>query len=43
MRSSQPLGRLGAPEEIVDAIVYLATAEFATGTILVVDGGLTAA
>jgi NAD(P)-dependent dehydrogenase (short-subunit alcohol dehydrogenase family) len=43
LRSRQPLGRLGTPEEIADAILYLVTAEFATGTILTVDGGLTAA
>ena len=43
LRARQPLGRLGTPDEIADAIVYLASAEFATGTILVVDGGLTAA
>lgn len=43
LRARQPLGRLGTPAEIAEAIVYLATAEFATGTVLVVDGGLTAA
>lgn len=43
LRARQPLGRLGTPEEIADAVLYLATAEFATGTILTVDGGLTAA
>src|SRR5262249_37148910 len=43
LRARQPLGRLGTPEEIADAIVYLSEAEFATGTILVIDGGLTAA
>ena len=43
LKARQPLGRLGTPEEIADAILYLATAEFATGTILTVDGGLTAA
>jgi NAD(P)-dependent dehydrogenase (short-subunit alcohol dehydrogenase family) len=43
LRARQPLGRLGTPEEIADAILYLVTAEFATGTILTVDGGLTAA
>jgi len=43
LRARQPMGRLGTPEEIADAIVYLATAEFVTGTILTVDGGLTAA
>lgn len=43
LRARQPLGRLGTSEEIADAIVYLATAEFVTGTVLVIDGGLTAA
>ena len=43
LRTRQPMGRLGTPEEIADAILYLVTAEFATGTILTVDGGLTAA
>jgi NAD(P)-dependent dehydrogenase (short-subunit alcohol dehydrogenase family) len=43
LRARQPMGRLGTPEEIADAVVYLATAEFVTGTILTIDGGLTAA
>jgi NAD(P)-dependent dehydrogenase (short-subunit alcohol dehydrogenase family) len=43
LRARQPLGRLGTPEEIAEAILYLAQAEFATGTVLVIDGGLTAA
>jgi len=43
LRARQPMGRLGTPDEIADAILYLVTAEFATGTILTVDGGLTAA
>jgi NAD(P)-dependent dehydrogenase (short-subunit alcohol dehydrogenase family) len=43
LRARQPLGRLGTPEEIADAIVYLAGAEFVTGSVLVIDGGLTAA
>jgi NAD(P)-dependent dehydrogenase (short-subunit alcohol dehydrogenase family) len=34
-----PLGRIGEPGEIADAVYYLATAEFVTGTILPVDGG----
>ena len=40
----QPLGRLGTPEEIAHAALYLASPEsaFATGTILVIDGGVTA-
>jgi NAD(P)-dependent dehydrogenase (short-subunit alcohol dehydrogenase family) len=38
-----PLGRLGRPGDIADAMVYLASDEAAwvTGTALVVDGGLT--
>ena len=43
LKARQPMGRLGTPEEVADAVVYLATAEFVTGTILTVDGGLTAA
>jgi NAD(P)-dependent dehydrogenase (short-subunit alcohol dehydrogenase family) len=40
----QPLGRLGTPEEIAHAALYLASPEsaFATGSVLVIDGGLTA-
>lgn len=40
----QPLGRLGEPEEIAQAALYLASDEssFITGTILAVDGGWTA-
>lgn len=45
LRARQPLGRLGMPEEIAEAIAYLASdaAAFVTGTVLVIDGGLTAA
>jgi NAD(P)-dependent dehydrogenase (short-subunit alcohol dehydrogenase family) len=43
LRARQPMGRLGTPEEVADAVVYLTTAAFVTGTILTVDGGLTAA
>lgn len=40
----QPLGRLGTPEEVADAAIYLASdaAAFITGTDLVIDGGITA-
>ncbi len=40
-----PLRRLGKPEEIADAVVFLASAEasFIVGQSLVVDGGLTSA
>ena len=43
LKARQPMGRLGTPEEVADAVLYLTTAEFATGTILTIDGGLTAA
>jgi NAD(P)-dependent dehydrogenase (short-subunit alcohol dehydrogenase family) len=33
------MGRVGNPGDIADAIVYLLGAEYATGTILTVDGG----
>lgn len=40
----QPVKRLGTPEEIAKAILYLASddASFITGSALVIDGGLTA-
>jgi NAD(P)-dependent dehydrogenase (short-subunit alcohol dehydrogenase family) len=39
----QPLGRLGEPDEMAKAALYLASddAAFITGTALVIDGGLT--
>ena len=45
LRARQLLGRLGTPAESADAILYLASeaAAFLTGTLLTVDGGLTAA
>jgi len=43
LRARQPMGRLGTPEEIAEAVAYLVSADFATGTILTIDGGLTAA
>jgi NAD(P)-dependent dehydrogenase (short-subunit alcohol dehydrogenase family) len=43
LRARQPLGRLGTPEEIAEAVAYLAAAEFVTGSVLTIDGGLTAA
>jgi NAD(P)-dependent dehydrogenase (short-subunit alcohol dehydrogenase family) len=45
LRARQPLGRLGTPQEVAEAILYLASdaAGFVTGALLTVDGGLTAA
>jgi NAD(P)-dependent dehydrogenase (short-subunit alcohol dehydrogenase family) len=33
------LGRVGSPEDVAEAVVYLAGASFVTGTTLFVDGG----
>ncbi len=44
LHSRQPVGRMGRPDEIAYAALYLASdeASFATGAAMVVDGGLTA-
>ena len=41
MKEAHPIGRLGAPAEVANAILFLASdeASFVTGTILPVDGG----
>jgi hypothetical protein len=41
--SLQPAGRTGRPEDVAEAVLYLASdaAGFVTGTHLVVDGGMT--
>lgn len=36
-----PLGRAAMPEDIADAVAFLARTPFATGQVLTVDGGLT--
>jgi pteridine reductase len=33
------LGRVGSPDDVAEAVVYLAGADFVTGTSIVVDGG----
>ena len=33
------LGRVGSPEDVAEAVVFLARSDFVTGTSLVVDGG----
>ena len=44
LHARQPLGRMGQPEEIASAALYLAAdeASFVTGSALVIDGGWTA-
>ncbi|MGQ5640479.1 MULTISPECIES: SDR family NAD(P)-dependent oxidoreductase [unclassified Streptomyces] len=37
-----PIGRLGEPSDIADAVIYLENAPFVTGEILHVDGGMSA-
>ncbi len=39
MAQENPLGRNGRPEDVANAIVYLANAEFVTGQVLPVNGG----
>ena len=43
VKKETPLGRLGEPQDVADAVLYLASdaASFITGHILTVDGGLT--
>ncbi|MEP6905109.1 MAG: SDR family oxidoreductase [Gemmatimonadales bacterium] len=37
--STTPLGRLGGPEDVVGAMLYLLKADYVTGETLIVDGG----
>ena len=40
LHNMQPLGRYGTPKDIADAVLYLANANWVTGVILPVDGGV---
>jgi 3-oxoacyl-[acyl-carrier protein] reductase len=44
VRKQIPLGRLGQPQDVADAVLFLASeaAEYITGHVLSIDGGLTA-
>jgi len=42
LNGMQPLGRYGTPRDIADAVLYLANANWVTGVVLPVDGGVTA-
>ena len=39
LAAATPLGRLGTPQDVADAVLYLVRASFLTGTVLRVDGG----
>ena len=40
-RQDTPLGRLGTPEDVASAVLFLAEARFITGQVLCCDGGVT--
>ncbi|RLB52915.1 MAG: hypothetical protein DRJ42_13520 [Deltaproteobacteria bacterium] len=40
LRALCPEGRLGTPEQVAEAVAYLLDAEFVTGEVYVLDGGL---
>jgi len=42
LNGMQPLGHYGTPKDIADAVLYLANANWATGVILPIDGGVDA-
>lgn len=42
LNGMQPLGRYGTPQDIADAVLYLAGATWVTGVVLPVDGGVAA-
>ena len=43
MERSVPLGRLGTPRDVANAVLFLASdeAEYITGTTILIDGGQT--
>lgn len=42
LNTMQPVGKMGRIQDVVDAVLYLTDAEFTTGVVLQVDGGMTA-
>ena len=42
LKTLQPAGRIGTVRDIADAVLYLTHAEFTTGVVLPVDGGMAA-
>ena len=41
LRTLAPNGKAGIPQDVVDAVLYLSSTDYVTGTILTVDGGST--
>jgi len=39
LNQTTPLGRLGSPDDVVGAMLYLLSADYVTGETLIVDGG----
>jgi pteridine reductase len=39
LRSTTPLARLGTPEDVAHAVIFLLEAEYVTGEVIRVDGG----
>lgn len=39
--AQHPVGRVGRPKDIADAVLYLSSAGFMTGQVLTLDGGMT--
>lgn len=39
LKDTLPLKKVGSPEEVADAVLYLARSEFVTGQVIFVDGG----
>jgi NAD(P)-dependent dehydrogenase (short-subunit alcohol dehydrogenase family) len=42
LNSLAPAGRIATTREVADAVLYLTRAEFTTGVVLTVDGGMAA-
>jgi len=37
--STTPLGRVGSPEDVANAVLYLLNADYVPGETIIVDGG----
>ena len=40
LRAAVPLGRAGKPEEVAEAVAFLLQADYVTGVVLRIDGGM---